>query len=522
MAMLAATPVTSSNRLDYLSFVKQLVFRDAGILLLSTLLTAVSMGSLIGVTPETLSDRYAHIKYGYASNHTCYEGLVMSHETVSLYVTEFLPPECQEGSEKAQRMAAWSTLVTNALALLWNPVLGAWSDRHGRKPVLLLGYAFNWLSSAVFVILLLNPRMSPFGYYFVNSLTGIVGYLSIPFAYLSDVIVDKEYRAAAFGLFLAIYSGGFALASSIPLVLDHTRTAILSATLNACALGLAFFFLPETVKTTSLRTESITVESETNFMDPIEDPGTTTSEQTLSLVLWKFIQRPFQDMRILMKDKTLQLVACASFVSALVFSTDATLLIYYLEEHLNVQDSDIASLFLLLGIAGVVIQGGFLEPLKRLLGEKGLCIFAFVCGSIHNMLYGLARHKLLIFVAFVVCQFTHLGAPVLSSIASKHVENEQGRLQGALVAVNSVSLAIGPLWMEWLYARSKSFFPGFMFVFAGFLYMVGAIFVVFLPGEMERTTPSIEGAIEVEDDPLQEPLLGSDSFLDDQEDAAAS
>ena len=141
----------------------------------------------------------------------------------------------------------------------------------------------------------------------------------------------------------------------------------------------------------------------------------------------------------------------------MVFAADSTLVIYYVEEQLDVQESDIAFMCFFLGAAGVIIQGGLLQPLIALFGEKGLLILSYICGAVHNFLYGAARSKATIYVALVFSQLTKTNLPLLSSLASKNVEaHEQGRVQGALFATNAIANAVGPLSMEYVQRRTQA------------------------------------------------------------------
>ena len=83
----------------------------------------------------------------------------------------------------------------------------------------------------------------------------------------------------------------------------------------------------------------------------------------------------------------IRLVAIGSFFSAMVYLTDANLMIFYIEEHLNVRETDIAHMFLAMGIMGVVFQAFLLQPLVKCLGEKGLLVTSFLSGTFHNFLY---------------------------------------------------------------------------------------------------------------------------------------
>ena len=156
------------------------------------------------------------------------------------------------------------------------------------------------------------------------------------------------------------------------------------------------------------------------------------------------------------------------------------------------------------------------------LGEKGLLIMTFCSGTLHNLLYGVARNKTTLCVALMLSQLTKVNFPILSSLASKGTStNEQGRVQGALFATNAIAYAVGPLSMEYVYHHTKNkknFGPGFMFVYAAALYAIGTVLVALIPRkktEQQASTgdiPTADCQQEGRGD-LEEPLLPSDTTI---------
>jgi Na+/melibiose symporter-like transporter len=333
---------------------------------------------------------------------------------------------------------------------------------------------------------------------------------------MSDVI-PEAIRSQAYGLMLAGYFGGYSLAPSMTIILrNDAAVAMFSFLCSIVAFLAATWYVPETlpdqipnVPDNLLSIEQIVrVESNEN----IEIVQTTYSSSWLTNnLLWmlRASTRPLREISILARNRKLQLISTGSFCSAMVFSIDATLVIYYIEETLNVQKSDIAIMTLALGIAGILIQGVLIHPIVSSIGEKGSLILAFSCGTLHNFLYGSARTKVTIYAALILSQLTKTNIPILSSIASKQVApTEQGRIQGALFAINAVGNAVGPILVQFIDHHARhNFGPGSMFVYASILYAIGTIVVSRIP----QDSPSIEVPIlltlEYEEENLHEPLL---------------
>lgn len=130
---------------------------------------------------------------------------------------------------------------------LASPILGALSDRYGRKPVLigsLFGASLGWFLFAFghSILWLLSGRI----------IAGLAsGNISAAQSALSDISKTKEERAVNFGLIGATFGMAFivgpslgGLLSEISIVLPFYLTAVLSF-INAIAVVL---FFPETIK----------------------------------------------------------------------------------------------------------------------------------------------------------------------------------------------------------------------------------------------------------------------------------
>lgn len=330
-------------------------------------------------------------------------------------------------------------------------------------------------------------EIDPLWYFISSALVGLVNFISIGFSMLSDVL-PPHYRAPSFGLLVSAFYLGYCIGPSFCLAMNHLSVSLLSLAIFLLGLLYACLFLPETL--------------------PGQVASRNLSERTTNLQdRRKALLRPIREITILNRDSFFRLLTVAYFFSGMVFSSDRSLLLFYIEDQLNVRDGDLARMFFIMGLVGVVIQGFLLELLLTYLGEKRLLMVSFFSGTFHNLLYGLAKSKVTIYVALCLSQLTRANFPLISSIASNHVsENEQGRMQGALFALSALANAIGPLLLEVIYDHTKDgkcLGPGTMFVFASLLYFVGTIIVSVIP--RDKATGS--SPIVSDDNELEEPLL---------------
>jgi MFS family permease len=494
--------------------------------LLISVLLSFGLATTVGIVPTVIADRYARIKHGWDGN-PCY---TFDHD--------LMPHACMLGGDDAQTGSACMSFVQNLLLFISNPVVGSQSDVQGRRGFLLIGIFLFSLSPAVLVLMQHIPTLDPFFYFAANSSIGLVSYMSIIFAAMADSSNEK-FRAASYAMIMAGFYSGFCVAPSIVLFISHEYAAILSLTLCGAALAYAVAFFPETLaeataeaaaahhaarsierechaidnQSTIIAGGGERVEMQANNMDSdlILGGPSLVAGQSTPLLSWeqhsderiteetednkcflisltKFatvtVLRPFREMSILYRTSFMRVLTVASFLSAAVYSTDVSLVLFYIEEHLNVRDSDIAKMFFFMGIFGVILQALGIQPLVSSLGEKRLLIVSFLSGTLHNFLYGIARDKTTITVALSFSQFTKLNYPVLSSLASKAVcADEQGQVQGALLAMNALAGALGPISMNYVYKRTKDtiYGPGAMFLLASFLYFLGTLSVAILP-----------------------------------------
>lgn len=157
-----------------------------------------------------------------------------------------LLPQLLQEITHADNVAPYIGTLTALYAVMqfvFAPVLGALSDRLGRRPVLLIslaGAAVNYLFLAFAPNLLLL--------FIGRAIAGLTSAnVSVATAYITD-ISPEEKRARRFGLFNAMFGLGFIIGPVLGGVLgDHWLRLpfIAAAALNGANLLLALFVLPE-------------------------------------------------------------------------------------------------------------------------------------------------------------------------------------------------------------------------------------------------------------------------------------
>ncbi|MGN6367213.1 MAG: MFS transporter [Phycisphaerae bacterium] len=337
------------------------------------------------------------------------------------------------------------TLIGPAYSIfqfIFAPILGKWSDRAGRRPVLILSQigtlaGFLLLFGAHF---LATPDGSGSGalaiflLYFSRVLDGISGgNISIASAYIAD-ITTPENRAKGMGLIGAAFGIGFVFGPVIGgIVGKHLGlhyVPLTAALFSATALTLTIFTLPES-----------------------HHPGDVVEglRRYDAATIFHALTRPVIGMLILM-----------SFVNGFAFAgmEQTFSLIIQSRAKLSAQDASGACGYLFGGIGIIIafVQGGMIGRLTKALGEATLVILGPFLIAIGLTIVALAGIITGPWTGFIVgSAFLAFGSslfnPSIQALVSRHASNkEQGEVLGAFQGMASLARGIGPLVAGALYA----------------------------------------------------------------------
>ena len=359
---------------------------------------------------------------------------------------------------------------------------------------------FMFFPIVIFVLIQIpfSTPIHPNWFFVSESLSGIVNFYSIGFTQLSDLMPPK-HRAAAYGIYIGSFMGALAVAPFLATLMSHFAISILACGIKLLALLIAVIFLPETLPQATMSQAAKTKDSPTTTIN------TNTNTNTNKSLFWtrvgKLFSRPFRELKILGRNRAITLVALGSFAAKAVFSADITLFFYYVERELGVTDQDVAKMMFLTGVLGLIVQAGLLQYLISMLGEGRLLVVSFLCGAFHNLVYGFATTKWVLYIGLCISPLTHTNSPLLSSLASRNVPaTEQGRIQGSLYSLTSVAEALGPIGFNFLYRNWHVFGPGSMFVGGATVYFAGLLAVSMIPPKTSSREELDCGDDKVEDD----------------------
>jgi DHA1 family tetracycline resistance protein-like MFS transporter len=301
--------------------------------------------------------------------------------------------------------------VFSLCQLVAAPILGDLSDRYGRRPILIISLIGTVVS---FVMLALAQSLTMlFIARIVDGLSG--GNISTARAYVADVTEPKD-RSRAFGLIGAAFGLGFILGPGISALLapiSYTAPIWAAAGITLVATALAFFWLPETVRRTHAGTGM-----------------------------------PFRNVLVMMGRPVLRRVLLMDFAYWFAFAIFQTTFALFAAARFGFDAGRTAFFFAAFAVLGAVVQGLLIRTIVQRLGDKGTFMLGLVFAAT-----GLVAATLTHTVAFFAISLVPLalgigfGHPTMSSMISRAARaEEQGRVQGAASAVESLGRTIGPVW----------------------------------------------------------------------------
>jgi DHA1 family tetracycline resistance protein-like MFS transporter len=315
------------------------------------------------------------------------------------------------------------------MQLVFSPVLGRLSDRHGRRPVLLVS-----LLGTALGFLILGFADTLFLLFVGRIIDGISGAnISTAQAYVADV-TTPENRAKGMGLVGAAFGLGFIFGPAIGGTLSLWGKSVPFFFAGGLALAnaaLLYFALPETVT-------------------PDHPARTATPARGLGAMI-EGLRRPVFGP-----------VLSIYFLFVVAFSIMTTTFALYTMRRFQYEEHHNGYLFAFIGVLAVIVQGGLIGRLVKRHGELPFVIGGaalFVAGLLALPFVGPATGGLaaLLGVLALLANGNAMATPSLQALASKSAgEGEQGLALGLTQSAASLARVIGPLVGGWLIGSASA------------------------------------------------------------------
>jgi multidrug resistance protein len=304
--------------------------------------------------------------------------------------------------------------VYSAMQLVCAPLWGQWSDRIGRRPVILVSLAGSTLSYFLFAM------ADGIGLLFVSRILAGVAGANIPVAqaFIADSTSERD-RPRGMGLIGAAFGLGFVFGPAIGgLLAQYGHHAPGLAATIICALNLiaAFWRLPE-----SLAPEH---RQRRRASHPLRHARQALRRPHLALPLGLFAAVVFS------------------------FSTMETTLSLLCASAYGMSPSHIYWLFGYMGLMTTLMQGGLIGRLSRRAGEARLVVVGSALLAVGLGAAPFTPPVLPLLMALGAVAFGQgVSSPILASLISKvSPASERGVTLGVSQSLGSLARILGPIW----------------------------------------------------------------------------
>ena len=384
--------------------------------------------------------------------------------SLGVVIPVFAPLIQQFQHGDAASAARWIGIFSTVWALsqfFGAPILGALSDRFGRRPVLLIslfGLAFDYLVMAFAPTLwwLFVARL-------VSGLTAAG--MAVAGAYIADV-TPPEKRAQTFGLIGAAWGVGFIVGPAIGgFLAQHfgLRAPFMGAaalTLVAALYGL--LVLPESLK-----------------------------RENRSAFAWSKAN-PIGSLNFLAAHRELLPLSMVNFLLQLAHYVLPTIFVLYASNRYGWTVDMTGYALALTGVCNIIVQGLLVKRVVAWIGEWGAVLAGLTFGGLGFAIYGLAPTGWAFLVGTPVFGLIGLFGPGFQGLITRRVApSEQGRLQGANASLAGLAGVVAPTMFgftyAWFVAPGHPQVPGSAFLLAASLHAVAALIAIAVMARAPRT-----------------------------------
>jgi DHA1 family tetracycline resistance protein-like MFS transporter len=328
----------------------------------------------------------------------------------------------------------WATMQ-----FLFAPVLGALSDRFGRRPVVLLtnfGLGFDYLLMAW------APSLN---WLFLGRIISGITSATYPTgaAYIADV-TPEDRRAAKFGMLGAAFGLGFIIGPALGgflggLGLRYPFWAAGVLSLLNAAYG--FFVLPESLP-----------------------PERRTPVFSLRKA------NPVGSLRLLRSHPELAGLACALFLHYLAHESLPSIWVIYTDYKFHWSPRMTGAVLAAVGVGTSIVSASLISLSIKRQGELRTLFTGLFFGIVGFAVYAVAGTTLSFVIGCGLVSLWGLAGPAVQGLMSRRVgPSEQGQLQGANTSLFGVAGMIAPILFTQVFSLSIPRLPGAPFWLASVL-----------------------------------------------------
>ena len=362
-------------------------------------------------------------------------------------VVPVLPPLVEEFTGSNAAAGIWNGALVAmwaAMQFLCSPVIGALSDRYGRRPVILVstaGLAADWALMALAPSLWWLAVGRLIGGITSSSFTAI-------YAYMADITTPAE-RSRAYGLVGAAFSLGFIAGPALGGIIGEWGPRApfwVAAALSALAFLYGLVVLPESLP---------------------QDRRMPFSWRRAS---------PLGALSLLRSHPELGGLAIVNFLLYFAHHVFSAVFVLYAAYRYGLGSLETGLLLALAGALDVAVQGWLVGRVTARLGDPRTMVLGLAGGATGLLAMAVAPSAGWFVAALIPNALWGLAMPTLLALMTRRVsEREQGQLQGANNSVASIAGVASPLFFGWVYSLTLQDFSGASFAIAAAVLAAAAL-----------------------------------------------
>jgi multidrug resistance protein len=359
-------------------------------------------------------------------------------------------------------------ITVYALAqFLCTPILGKFSDRYGRKRIILLSLCIEVLSFGLTALAGSLPML------LLARVVGGIGASNIGSAQavVSDV-TPPEKRAGGMGIIGAAIGLGFTVGPAIGGILaPHGETTPFWVALGIALINalLVLFLLPETRK---------------------EQSGSGVPREGIGILFsgWS---------KVVQEGSIVSLVLVGLFYT-LAFTGMESVFALLTQKNFGWSATQNGYIFTYVGVIVILMQGGLVRQLVKRWGERNILIFGLVMLGLGLIMLIWGKNLALVLLAVGILSIgdgavTPTSSAMLSLITPA---NEQGEILGFAQGIGGLGRTVGPIIAGVLF----TFNPSAPFLASGLFAILAILVIIPVMGKMQQTvqTKKQESAVETQ------------------------
>jgi DHA1 family tetracycline resistance protein-like MFS transporter len=323
----------------------------------------------------------------------------------------------------AARYIGLFAMLWAAMQFIFSPIIGATSDRFGRRAVILLS---NFGLGLDYLLMALSPSVT---WLLAGRVISGITSASYPTAgaYIADVTPPAE-RAAKFGMLGAAFGLGFIVGPAVGGLLGGINLRLpfwVAGGLSLANAAYGYFILPESLpkekrRPFSLRNAHI-----------------------------------FGSLKLLRSHPELLGLAGVMFIMALSHEALPNVFVLYTDQRYGWSQTGVGLALAVVGLSSAIVSMMVVRPLVKRVGERNAALLGLTFGITGYCVFALAHTGLIFLCGIALIAMWGVAGPSFQSLMSHRVDpTEQGQLQGAIGSMRAMTGMLGPILFTQVFAAA--------------------------------------------------------------------